>query len=305
MNLRHLQAFVEIVDSGSVSAAARVLGTAQPSLSLLMKQLESDLGAQLFIRKARGVIPTDAGKRFYSHAKSIIESVESSKEAVKGSGHVLAGDIAVALGPLVSRALAPSLIIGAAQRYPEIVLNIQHSGVNLLHSLKGKQSADVGLIYSPPNKRGKSGAIIEEDLFLISSPESLTKKRATLPFSDLAKTRLIAPNKPHIFWDVIAALDNSLKLTPSVWFDAFSRGTVTKLCHKGYSYVLPRVAVADELKEGLLVAIPIVNPTPSVRISIEVSKNTRNPDAAQAVGDMLRHIVTDLVEKGEWNARFA
>ena len=43
---------------------------------------------------------------------------------------------------------------------------------------------------------------------------------------------------------------------------------------------------------------------PSVGISIEVAKNTRNPDAAQAVGNILRHIVTELVEKGEWNARF-
>ena len=65
MELRHLKYFIAVAEAGSVTVAAeKRLHTAQPSLSRQLRELESEVGASLFTRKARGVELTEAGRAF-------------------------------------------------------------------------------------------------------------------------------------------------------------------------------------------------------------------------------------------------
>src|SRR5258707_15351112 len=68
MELRHLRYFVAVAEAGSLTvAAARKLHTSQPSLSRQIRDLESELGAQLLTRRARGIELTPAGRAFFPH----------------------------------------------------------------------------------------------------------------------------------------------------------------------------------------------------------------------------------------------
>ncbi len=84
MELRHLRYFVAIAEEGSFSIAAeRRLHTAQPSLSRQIRDLEYEVGAQLFVRSARGAELTDAGRVFLDHARLVLSQVEVGIQAAR------------------------------------------------------------------------------------------------------------------------------------------------------------------------------------------------------------------------------
>jgi LysR family hca operon transcriptional activator len=84
MELRHLRYFVAVAEEGSVTLAAeRRLHTAQPSLSRQMRDLELEVGAQLFVRSVRGIELTAAGRAFLDHARLALSQVEAAGEAAR------------------------------------------------------------------------------------------------------------------------------------------------------------------------------------------------------------------------------
>jgi LysR family hca operon transcriptional activator len=88
MELRHLRYFVAVAEAGSLTVAAEQrLHTSQPSLSRQIRDLESELGAQLLTRRARGVELTPAGRAFLDHARLVLSQVDAAGEAARRVAH--------------------------------------------------------------------------------------------------------------------------------------------------------------------------------------------------------------------------
>jgi LysR family hca operon transcriptional activator len=84
MDLRHLRYFVAVAEEGSLTVAAeKRLHTAQPSLSRQMRDLEAELGCELMVRGAKGIILTNAGRVFLDHARVVLHQVEAAVEATR------------------------------------------------------------------------------------------------------------------------------------------------------------------------------------------------------------------------------
>jgi LysR family transcriptional regulator, hca operon transcriptional activator len=84
MELRHLRFFIAVVEEGSLTLAAeRRLHTAQPALSRQIRDLETEVGAQLLVRSIRGVELTAAGRAFLDHARLALSEVEAAGEAAR------------------------------------------------------------------------------------------------------------------------------------------------------------------------------------------------------------------------------
>jgi len=77
MELRALKYFQSVYEQGSISAAARACFVSQPSITTAIQQLESELDIILFIRHARGVLPTDAADKLYPKAKEMTDNAKS------------------------------------------------------------------------------------------------------------------------------------------------------------------------------------------------------------------------------------
>lgn len=84
MELRHLKFFVAVAEEGSLTTAAQKrLHTAQPSLSRQIRDLEYEVGAELFSRSAKGVELTPAGRAFLDHARLALAQVEAAVSAAR------------------------------------------------------------------------------------------------------------------------------------------------------------------------------------------------------------------------------
>ena len=86
VNLRHLEYFIAIAEKGSVSKAAEALYVSQPSLSRVLKTMETEMGVPLFRRTPKGVSLTEQGEKLYGTAKSAIGLLNTAEQSIKSKG---------------------------------------------------------------------------------------------------------------------------------------------------------------------------------------------------------------------------
>ena len=96
--LASMKTFIRVIDAGSFSKTATLLGIGQPAVSKTVAQLEERLGVRLLTRSSRGLTPTEAGQNFYERARQIIERVDEAERAARGDGAGLVGRLRVSIG---------------------------------------------------------------------------------------------------------------------------------------------------------------------------------------------------------------
>jgi len=119
-----MAAFVRVVDAGSFSSAARLLHVGQPAISKTVAQLETQLGVRLLTRSTRGLTPTEAGQRFYEHAKAALQEADEAELAARGAGRGLSGQLRLSAAPTFARLhVIPHLPRFLAQ-HPELSVDV-------------------------------------------------------------------------------------------------------------------------------------------------------------------------------------
>jgi DNA-binding transcriptional LysR family regulator len=83
LDIKSLQVFVEVYECGGIGRASANLDIVQSAISARIKRLETDLGVELFVRKARGVKVTPEGERLYEYSRRVLALVEETESAVK------------------------------------------------------------------------------------------------------------------------------------------------------------------------------------------------------------------------------
>ncbi|SMF55720.1 DNA-binding transcriptional regulator, LysR family [Tistlia consotensis] len=136
LNLAQVRAFVAVVDSGGFQEAARRLGCAQPTVTQLVRKLETGLAAQLVVRGRRGALPTPDGARFLPHARLLLSAEQRAVASVAGRSLAIgaSGNVGTyLLPPLVRRfgelsGQGPELVIATN---PEIAERVEAGEVDL------------------------------------------------------------------------------------------------------------------------------------------------------------------------------
>ncbi len=120
--LENMKAFQLVAESGSFAEGARRLGLAGSVVSKRIRDLESALGAQLFMRTTRSVALTDTGRAYLSHVQKIFEEIEDVEASIRQSAKVPSGTIRLA-APLSfgMQYLAPSLA-SYLRKYPDVTI---------------------------------------------------------------------------------------------------------------------------------------------------------------------------------------
>jgi DNA-binding transcriptional LysR family regulator len=130
--LHQLRCFLTAYEQGSLTAAAAELGYAQPSVSEQVRVLEGSLGARLFERVGRGLVPTEAAHELVPHARQALAAVDAGRAAVRSVTELETGTVRFG-------------VFGTARIYlaTEVVLCLleQHPGVRV--ELVGQNSLDV------------------------------------------------------------------------------------------------------------------------------------------------------------------
>ena len=122
--LMAMETFVCVVESGSFSAAARLLDVGQPAVSKSVAQLEERLAVRLLLRSTRGLTPTEAGQAFYERAKRAIEEADEAEAAAKGSASALSGRLRISAAVTFARLYIVPRLSAFLDRHPELNIDI-------------------------------------------------------------------------------------------------------------------------------------------------------------------------------------
>lgn len=122
--LAAMETFVGVIEAGSFSAAARRLNLGQPAVSKSVAQIEERLGTRLLLRSTRGLTPTDAGQRFYEHAKRAIEEADEAEQAARDSSEGLTGRLRVSAAVTFARLHILPALKTFMDRHPQLEIDI-------------------------------------------------------------------------------------------------------------------------------------------------------------------------------------
>lgn len=122
--LRAMAAFVQIVDKGSLTAAAEALGTSPPSAVRALAALERALGARLLNRTTRRIALTDEGRAYYERARRILADVADAEAAASTKQAVPQGRLAIGAPVMFGRLHAAPLVAEFVDRHPEIKVEL-------------------------------------------------------------------------------------------------------------------------------------------------------------------------------------
>jgi DNA-binding transcriptional LysR family regulator len=131
IQLADVRAFCAVVDAGSVTAAARVLGETKGSVSRRVTRLESALGATLLRRSPRSLAPTDEGRLYRARAGAALEALEGAAIALDEAREVPRGLLRVTAPSDLGVGLLPELCASFVARYPEVKLEVLASDERL------------------------------------------------------------------------------------------------------------------------------------------------------------------------------
>lgn len=141
MELRHLRYFIAVAEEGHITRAAERLGIQQPPLSQLIKMIERELDVQLFLRKARGVTLTDAGRAFLNSARVVLSQLDYAFETTRRTARGDEGRIAVGIVPTSPfHPFVPRAIRAFREAYPLVSLRLEERlGEELVDMLRNEQ----------------------------------------------------------------------------------------------------------------------------------------------------------------------
>ena len=137
MDIRRLRYFLAVADLGHISKAALQLGMKQPPLSQQVRALEEELGLALFVRHAKGVTLTDAGRELQPHARQLVDCTDLLQERMARYAAGRRGLLAVGFtSSAAAHAFTPSVMRACRREYPEIDLQIsENNAAELIEAL--------------------------------------------------------------------------------------------------------------------------------------------------------------------------
>lgn len=118
MNLKQLEAFVQVAESGSFSKAARALFLTQPTVSAHISSLEKELKARLFVRNTKEVNLSEDGKLLYQYARQMIELEKTIETTFLEGTRTETRCITIAASTIPGQYLLPEILVRFSEKYP-------------------------------------------------------------------------------------------------------------------------------------------------------------------------------------------
>ena len=157
MNLRHIEVFHAVYQSGSVSAAARALNVSQPSVSKVLRHAESRIGFPLF-RVVKGrLVATEEAHVLFHEARELYARVQSLQETTKNLRRGGEGHLRLAVLPSLGLDIAPAAVAAFRIAHPEVSFEIRTlHREDVLRALYERNS-DFAVVYDAPHHPQLSG----------------------------------------------------------------------------------------------------------------------------------------------------
>ncbi|WP_059416074.1 LysR family transcriptional regulator [Cupriavidus basilensis] len=281
MDLRQLQQFVALAETGNFHRAAERLHMAQPPLSISIRKLEDSLGTPLFVRTSRGVRLTQAGEAALHDARRALFHAAQARAAAVAAAHGERGALRVGFVGSATYALLPRLIPAFRAAHPGIELILHEStSASILDRLERHQ-LDAGLVRFPIlNAGGYALMPLETDEFVAAVPaDSRFAQHDAIALKALAGEPFImhpSADVPNL-QAIAMLLCQQAGFVPRVTQEAVQVQTIISLVESGLGVALVP-SVAARYVNRRVRFLRLSSPRPAARIGIALATPADSDD---------------------------
>lgn len=289
MNLKQLEAFVQVAEGGSFSKAAKELFLTQPTISSHISSLERELNARLFVRNTKEVSLSEDGIKLYKYAKQMLDLQREIEVTFgmdeEGESHA----VTIAASTIPAQYLLPEVLTRFSERYPQEQIRIQETDSSKVVMQIVDHRVDIGFTGTVLEKKHCKYIPFYKDELVIITPNtpkyqelaqgnkediSWIKKEHIIMREEGSGTRkeaelqLKGAGVKFAGLDIIASIEN--------------QETIKKSVRQGMGIsVLSKLATADEVANGEILAFPIPNSDEGRDINLVYNKNYQMTRSAE------------------------
>ncbi|MDP2283781.1 MAG: LysR family transcriptional regulator [Pseudohongiella sp.] len=200
MNLKSLECFRAIMQTGSVTAAARQLELTQPGVSRLLRILEVDVGGELFYREKGRLVPTQEAQLLIPEVEIALQSVEHVTELARNLHNANYGELKIVAPPSFSEGLLSSVVSSFIRMYPQVSISLDSHGVETSLKMIALRAVDCGFTKLPIEYPGLvSEPLLEAGTVCVLPAGHDLSARAEITVQDLYQQPLILLGKGRSF----------------------------------------------------------------------------------------------------------
>lgn len=250
MTLQQLEYIVAVANQQSFSKAAAVCFVTQPTLSMQIQKLEETLGATLFDRSKKPVIPTAVGAGIIAIARNILQERSRLESLVQDAKGQLSGDLRIGIIPTVAPYLIPLFLTDFLEEFPEINLVLSEMTTGEITDKLKRDQLDGGILVTPlSDSHIKEVPLYYEPFVAYVSSQSLMYREHMLSPKEMDLSEIWLLNEGHCMQSQVINLcyeRRKRRLVPNFEYQAGSIETLRKLVelNKGAT-LLPALALSD------------------------------------------------------------
>jgi len=260
------------------ATAADHCNVTQPTLSMQIQKLESELGVIIFDRSKQPVVPTDTGVEIIKQARVAIKETHRIKEIIADKKEEISGQIRVGIIPTLAPYLVPLFLDNFIKKHPTIKIKLIELTTDRIITKLKSEELDAGILVTPleEDRLFESHLFYEEFFVYVSKTSSLIKKQFVLP-EDIDPKELLLLEEGHCMRSQIinlCALKYKNRESSNLEYEAGSIETLKKMVELNHGItILPELALSSLSPKQWKMIHYFSPPAPVRQVSLVMHRN--------------------------------
>jgi DNA-binding transcriptional LysR family regulator len=293
LNLRQIEAFKAMIESGTVSRAALLLNISQPAMSKLIAHLEFDTGLKLFDRLKGRLAPTEHAMRLYEEVGRIFAGVRQVENAVDAIRREEQGRLSVGVLPGLSGSFAERATTNFLKTRPNVFCNVQSLTSQWIVDWLITRKLDVGLVNrTVDNPYVTSEPVLDHPLVCAMPLDHPLAAKDVIEPHDLDKVAFVSFAADADIGDLVAKTCETYKVKPQIVLEANVAPTLCQFVAAGLGVSLLHPLNVSGLEHRL--AVRRFEPLLPYYFQLCRSADSRNADIVESFAQSVRQTAADV-----------
>jgi len=288
MDIKQIEFFVSVVETGSFSLAAEELYISQSSLSKKIIALEKELGVKLFDRSKRKIALTDAGKMFHKHALSF-KKVNQSLMTDLGEYKKATPSLTIAAIPVTAQYGITSYVAQFKKAFPQINFTLEERQASTVLSALSQGKYDLAFLRDYKIDPGIFSIfpVLTDKLMLAVSCDHRFSKRKSISLAELSDENFIMFNKGTLIHELSMNTCRAAGFEPRVFYATLRAASIISMVSSNSGVALMMEKVLNYYNRSDIIAIPL-DQTVESKIIIAYPKDRKPSKTAKTFLDFMK-----------------
>jgi LysR family hydrogen peroxide-inducible transcriptional activator len=289
ITLRQLRYLTSLARHRHFGRAAEDCAVTQPALSMQVRELEREIGAELVERRPGDIALTDTGLDVAERAEQILIA---TRDLVDFARHrdVLSGALRLGIIPTLAPYVLPRLLPRLQAKYPKLRLEVRETQTKLLLEELARGELDAVMLALPVDGADVETLALFDDAFLLAVPAAdALPARARVGVEDVDQRRLILLEEGHCLRDQALAFCAAPRRDAPAGLGATSLATVMQMVANGYGVtLLPEVAVDAEARDARVKLLRFKRPEPARSVGLAWRRTSPRRKDFEALAEIIK-----------------